>query len=312
MPRRTALLRQILRRGVELSLVHAGGARLARRLRPVDTVVLAYHDITPDQQASFGERSLHLPVEQFRRQLDWLQETHHIVPLEQVADLRASDGRARAIITFDDAYRGAVTQGVAEVARRGLPATVFVNPGLIDGRQFWWDMLADPASGELAAELRRQALDECGGREDEIRRRWPVDGSGSPSRVPAHAGPARLGDLRSAVRLPGVSLASHTWSHPDLTQLTEERVASELSDSLAWLRKRFEQVIPWLSYPYGRSSPSVRRAVAAAGYQGAVLVEGGVVRDRRKVDPYAVPRVNVPAGVSLEGFMLRVAGLGPS
>ena len=69
MPRRTALLRQILRRGDELSLVRAGGARLARRLRPVDTVVLAYHDITRDQQAPFGERSLDLPVDQFRRAL---------------------------------------------------------------------------------------------------------------------------------------------------------------------------------------------------------------------------------------------------
>ena len=69
MPRRTVLLRQILRRGVELSLVRAGGARLARWLRPVDTVVLAYHDITRDQQAPFGERSLHLPADQFRRGL---------------------------------------------------------------------------------------------------------------------------------------------------------------------------------------------------------------------------------------------------
>ena len=188
-----------------------------------------------------------------------------------MADLRASDGRARAIITFDDAYRGAVTQGVAEVARRGLPATVFVNPGLIDGRQFWWDMLADPASGELAAELRRQALDECGGRQDEIRRRWPVDGSGSPSRVPAHAGPARLlrGPRLAAQLQFTIDEKTESQIHRDaglVSRVAPERVRDELmrllsfpgaADSVRWLDRAglLSQVLPELDEARGVTQP---------------------------------------------------------
>ena len=299
-----------LKRQIEKTLVRSSALRLARWLRPVDTIILAYHNIVPQHEPVFGERNLHLPLQDLCRQLDLLQETHQVVGLDRLAERPDSDGRPRAVITFDDAYCGAVTIGVSEVVKRGLSATVFVSPALLGGCVFWWDALADPTNGRISPDLRRQAHGRWAGGQDVVAR--GADDRRSGRDIPLHATCASLGDLQQAALQPGISLASHTWSHPDLTRLKHDEVAYQLSSSLEWLRKRFEQVIPWLSYPYGRSSPGVRRAVPAAGYQGAVLVEGGGVRDRCKVDPYAVPRVNVPAGVSLEGFMLRVAGLRPS
>jgi hypothetical protein len=37
--------------------------------------------------------------------------------------------------------------GIPELVRRGLPATVFVAPALLDQRAFWWDRLANPTTG---------------------------------------------------------------------------------------------------------------------------------------------------------------------
>jgi len=70
-------------------------------------------------------------------------------------------------------------------------------------------------------------------------------------------------------------------------------------------------VIPWLSYPYGLASRTVEAAAAAAGYTGALALGGGWFVPAR-VNCYAVPRVNVPSGLSLNGFVLRTSGLYPS
>ena len=66
----------------------------------------------------------------------------------------------------------------------------------------------------------------------------------------------------------------------------------------------------WLSYPYGLTSPTAAQAVERAGYVGAFLVEGGwLPRQQRFYHPFALPRLNVPAGLSVEGFQLRLSGL---
>jgi hypothetical protein len=45
-----------------------------------------------------------------------------------------------------------------------------------------------------------------------------------------------------------------------------------------------------------------------AGYTAGFMIEGGwTTPDPR--DPFAIPRLNVPAGVSRDGFVLRAAGL---
>jgi peptidoglycan/xylan/chitin deacetylase (PgdA/CDA1 family) len=66
-------------------------------------------------------------------------------------------------------------------------------------------------------------------------------------------------------------------------------------------------VVDWLSYPYGRWSPSVVEAARRAGYRGGLRIEGG--RVSAGADPFLTPRVNVPSGLSVDGLELRCAGL---
>jgi hypothetical protein len=81
--------------------------------------------------------------------------------------------------------------------------------------------------------------------------------------------------------------------------------------SLVWLRERFSNVIPWLAFPYGLTSVPVADAARSAGYDGALRVDGGWLPppSRAQIDPYDMPRHNIPAGLSLRGFELRTSGL---
>lgn len=295
-----------LKRTLERGCVRAGVPDIARRGHRRDVLILAYHNIVPDHLAERCDPLLHMPRSRFAEQLDLLRETHDIVPLSEVLNGNGDAGRrARAVITFDDAYQGAVTVGIEEVAARELPATIFVAPAHLGGRFFWWDVVAPDGEPALGESIRRRALEECRGREEEVRRLAESDGA--PMReLPRECACASEEELRAAVASPGITLGSHTWSHPNLQRLTEDELHTELARPLPWLRDRFLPVLPVVAYPYGLSSPAVERIAASTGHRAGVLVDGGWMSHRSR-NPFAMPRVSIPAGLSADGFRLRTA-----
>jgi peptidoglycan/xylan/chitin deacetylase (PgdA/CDA1 family) len=104
-------------------------------------------------------------------------------------------------------------------------------------------------------------------------------------------------------------LGSHTWSHPNLCRATPTELASELEQSKRWISERFpKSAIPAISYPYGLESPAVKAAAEGAGYTMGFRVDGGWLPKTVK-DSFALPRLNVPAGLSADGLALRLSGL---
>jgi len=290
---------------VERTLLATGAARLFGRSVPRSRLVLAYHNIVPHGELPCGDRSLHLSQLDFAAQLEILQREVDVVPLTELLEPGAEGPRPRVAITFDDAYRGAITAGVEELRKRSLPATIFVPPAFLGGRSFWWDAAADPVSG-LSRAARTHALESCAGQDDLIRT-WAASAGLPLQAPPAHAVAASEEELQRAIEYPGLSIGSHTWSHPNLTRLTDAELAEELTRPLGWLRARFPRVIPWLTYPYGLTDSRVERATEQAGYEAALRVDGGWFGPSPA--RFSLPRFNVPAGLSAAGFRLRLAGL---
>jgi peptidoglycan/xylan/chitin deacetylase (PgdA/CDA1 family) len=295
-----------MKRAAERTLVAAGVPRLLQRRVRGTTLVLAYHNVVADGSAAGGDGSLHLPLTVFREQLELLVETHDVIPLDEVFRMHRGS-RPRAVITFDDAYRGAVTVGVPELAVRGLPATIFVAPAFVPDGSFWWDAASGP-EWSLPEGVRDRMLAEFAGRDSVIRAHLSAQGV-QLREVPGGCRVANETELvRALSSHSGLSLGSHSWSHPNLTGLDDAELRMELATSIGWLRERFSRVVPWLAYPYGLGSTRVGAAAAAAGYEGAVQVGGGRIRGTMG-DPYAVPRLNVPASLSRNGFALRIGGV---
>jgi peptidoglycan/xylan/chitin deacetylase (PgdA/CDA1 family) len=308
LPRREAVpLRRIAKRVGE-SVLTAGPVLSARRwaLRS-RTLVLAYHNVVSDDAPAEGDRSLHLPLGDFAAQLDVLQDGYDVVSLSALAQPHHVGSRPRVVITFDDAYRGAVRLGVAELVRRGLPATIFVAPGLLGARTTWWDALA--VGDGLPPEIRDHALAECEGLEARVLE-WAAEvGLPCARAVNAEREIATEQEVLAAARHAGITLGSHTWSHPNLARLDVEQIDTELARTDHWLRDRLGAAYePWLAYPYGLAGEGARAAVRGLGYRGAFMVVGGWM-DETRDDPYALPRLNIPAALSRSGFELRLAGL---
>jgi peptidoglycan/xylan/chitin deacetylase (PgdA/CDA1 family) len=295
-------MRLIVKRAAEIALCRSGVTGVLRRLRRDDVLVLAYHNVVLDRAEVRGERSLHVSQEQLQRHLSLLSRTHHFVSVEQI--FRPGHGKPRVVITFDDAYRGAVELGMEVLRELNAPATIFVPPACLGGQQFWWDVLS---SGEgLPPILRESALSELAGKSADILAR--SNRVPDPQDSPMHERTATEPELDLALAFDGLTLGSHTWSHPNLAALEGAELAEELVRPLDWLRDRYpDRTAEWLSYPYGRWSNAVAMAARRAGYRGAFRIEGGWIPPAS--DPFGMPRLNVPADLSVEGLEVRSSGL---
>ena len=298
-------MRQVLKHRLELALSSSAAGRIARHRIRGKRLILAYHGIVPEGERPAGERALFVAQADFAAQLDVLAAFADVAPLDRIDE--AGDGRPRVAITFDDGYRGAVHEGVQELVKRGLAATIFVVPGRLNGHVFWWDALS-PGSAPLGESIRHHALHALAGSDERVRS-WASDaGLYSSDALPAYAQTASVGDLRAALESPGITVGSHTWSHVNLASLSSADLAAEIERSRDWLRAEFgEKAVAWVAYPYGLDCPAVHRAAVRASYVGALRIRGGWHR-ATDVSAFARPRLNIPGGLSLAGFRARLLG----
>jgi peptidoglycan/xylan/chitin deacetylase (PgdA/CDA1 family) len=268
-------------------------------------LILAYHGIVPDGAEPAGERALFITQRQFAEHLDVLAAVADVAPLERIDE--TGNGRPRVAITFDDGYSGAVKEGVLELSTRGLPATIFIAPGRLNGHVFWWDALSH-RSLALEEKIRLHALHSLGGSDERVRSwaaRMKLESSDA---LPAYAQTATMADLHEAVAVPGITVGSHSWSHANLARLRSPEITIELEHSRDWLRAEFgEKSIPWLAYPYGLESDQARHAAANASYAGALRIGGGW-HSPSDVPALARPRLSVSGNLSLAGFRARLLG----
>ena len=302
-------MRRLLKKRMEQALSSRAVGRIVRHRVRDKRLILAYHGIIPEGAIPAGERALFIAQRDFAAQLDALAALAQVVPLDRLDEV--GDGRPRVAITFDDAYRGAVQQGVHELAARGLPATIFVAPGRLNGHVFWWDSLANE-NLTLDGKVRHYALHALAGSDERVRD-WAVSARLPTSdMLPAYAQTATYTELRDALGIPGITVGSHTWSHANLASLSAADVAEEIERPLSWLRAEFgEKAVSWLAYPYGLDSEESRRALERVGYLGGLLISGGWHR-AADTSPFARPRLGIPGNQSLNGFRARLLGAMPT
>jgi peptidoglycan/xylan/chitin deacetylase (PgdA/CDA1 family) len=172
-------------------------------------------------------------------------------------------GRGRTLhVTFDDALRS-IRDALAVLEQLGVPATIFVCSGFADdGRAF------------PLAELELDPADEPAGPE--------------PDYDPAELATMTWDELGEVAER-GVTIASHTVSHPHLPRLSTPELAKELGASRDSIESHLGRPCSYVAYPFGDHDARVRTAARAAGYRAAFALPG---RDQ-PIDIFALPRVGI-------------------
>lgn len=272
--------------------------RLPRRIGNGSSLVLAYHNVVSQEDVGFGDRSLHLGIEQFVCQLEMLSEEADIVSLPDLLANHGGRGR-RVAITFDDAYRGCLRLGIPACTRLNIKPTIFAAPALL-GRALPWDirsMRGDWSPADRVAFLNRDRGNAARHSESNCRE-LPDD-----YRVGSYC------ELESVVTDHAVYLGNHTMSHVNLARLTPSEVHSEVAQAQNYLVQRFpKHAMACLAYPYGIEPPADAQSQAILQLEHAFRVSGGWIPATELGMGFRLPRLNVPAGVSLRGLRAQVRG----
>ncbi len=200
--------------------------------------------------------SLVVSPKDFDRQCEWLARKRVVLPLQDAAEAFERRRRLPAgwtALTFDDGFEGLYEHALPSLERHGLPATVF-----------------------LVAET----LTERGRVVD-----WVDD---APTPPPTTLGRDQILEMKAR----GVSFGSHTFSHHDLTTLSEKECFEDLTTSRELLEELLGEPVRHLAYPRGRHNATVRRASETAGYEYAFSLPEA----REPVGRHAIPRAGIYPG----------------
>lgn len=290
--------------------------------------ILIFHRVYPARDALAPTEP---DADRFDRLMGFLRRGFNVLPLDE-AVTRLRDGTlppAAACVTFDDGYADNLTLALPVLARHGIPATIFVAPGYLDGGRMWNDTVIESVRGAKSDRLdladlglpvvRVASLDEKRAaiatllpllkyRPIEERTRLAdTIGTRSGAALPRDLmlTTAQLRALASDAR---ITIGAHTRLHPILASSMNEPAETEIRGSREDLETLLQRPVDLFAYPNGRPDQDYRAThvamVRAAGYRAAVSTAQGVATAAS--DPFQLPRFT-PWGQSMLKFSLQLA-----
>lgn len=117
--------------------------------------ILIYHQIG----AGHGKQ-MDLPLELFRKQLDWLGQNGRIVSLAEALSRRSEpQSMSLYVLTFDDGYEDMFVRGFPLLAERVLPFVLYLATDPVEsGRQLAPDRRATPVTWDQVNKMRETGL----------------------------------------------------------------------------------------------------------------------------------------------------------
>lgn len=273
--------------------------------------ILMYHRVVESSDPLFP----YLPTaEAFNLHMETLANGFTCLPLSEAIDRlekRSLPPRA-ACVTFDDGYRDNITVASPVLARHGIPGTIFVAAGFLDGGRMWNDSVLEAVRRAQGATLDLNAIglgiynlssdsDRTAAihslidqlkylpfteRSDKVDALCAAIGATLPNDLMMSSD-----DVRSAPRL-NIEIGGHTMYHPILTRLNDEQARAEIADGKAQLESILKDKITLFAYPNGRPGEdyNVRHAamVKEVGFRAACATTSGAA-DMRS-DLFQLPR----------------------
>ena len=104
----------------------------------------------------------------------------------------------------------------------------------------------------------------------------------------------------------GVTVGSHTATHPDLTTLSDAQALAELRTSRHVLERHLKRPVQWFAYPAGAHDARIVGLVRRAGYVLAVTTQPGTEQSAQA--PLELHRYEVLNSTHVSGLAALLAG----
>lgn len=168
-------------------------------------------------------------------------------PMTLAAALEDPGAGRALVVTFDDAYRSVLREGLPVLSRLGVPATVFVPTAFATSQKpMAWSEMDRWLGTPFEEELNCMTWDELRGLGDE-----------------------------------GWEIGSHTRTHRDLTSLDDAEIVAELHGSREECERELRRPCLSLAYPFSSYDRRVKDAAREAGYAAATILDNRIPISRR-------------------------------
>jgi peptidoglycan/xylan/chitin deacetylase (PgdA/CDA1 family) len=327
-----------LKRRVRSILAHSSFRFLHRFYTGFGSCLL-YHQVTTETNGTTSLNpyiGLVVPVKEFEQQIDYISKHYNCVALPDAVERLAQGtlSNRTIIVTFDDGYRDNLVLALPVLERYGVPATIFVTTGFIDGtcvpwwyeqdailrkldaaevswkgRSFCWK-LETPAQtfsaiSELNSLFKEMSLDDQKAFMDKLRNLCP-------SAFTSESMFLSWDELIELSRHPLITIGAHTKNHPVLSRLTVEGLLGELAEGKEVLESRLGHSVDHLAYPFGSKSHVCRRefeAAREAGFRSAFTTRFGHLHATHRNFLHSLPRITIGYGDTLPVFKQKLMGI---
>lgn len=267
------------------SVTRSAVARLtAGRLR-----ILAYHGIAD--------------ISLFERAVRHITDLYPTVGETEVVDALRNGASLphRAVwFTFDDGLKSTLDASQM-LARYGVKATCFVNPGTIaENVPHWFDILDQafvhglvaPSEKGVFSRRRLKTISDDQRRADilELAARLKAGGYSVTNQS------GRKEDLVAWLEA-GHSIGNHTWDHPCLDRCSTSAQTEQIERAHKWLRGAGIEPL-FFAYPNGNWTAHSQRTVESLGYRGTLLFDHDLARTGRHGAALSRLRINSDADIS--------------
>lgn len=315
----------MLRRVALNAVGRSGLARLASPLLGGVGVVLMLHRVTVDPDSAKGvNRHLAITPDFLDAVLgDMKAAGFEFVTLDDALGRlgRTPGGQRFATVTADDGYRDNLLEALPVLEKHGVPMTIYIAPGLIDGVvDLWWEVVEEivdagrilslktsdgpvpldcsTPGARIAAIRRLKAFLTTEVREEdqrhvlrELARSCGVDPDAMRQRLLMN-----WDEIQTIASHPLITIGAHTVHHYSLKRLDEEKARSEIADAGRILETRLGRRPRHMAYPYGYAAAVSERDAAlaeSAGYASAVTTRHGLLQRDHARHLHALPRISL-------------------
>lgn len=296
---------------IESALVRYAAAAMSNSGRAASLLVFIFHRVLPEPDPLLPDEP---DARDFAAQIALMGSAFSVMPLtDAVRRLTAGSlPRRAASITFDDGYANNCEVARPILAAKGLPATVFVAPGFLDGGRMFNDTVVDairqaPRDIDLRSlGLATYRFSDASSRVEAIRqilhalrllgpteRAQKADAIAAMLGVHEAPGPMLTTQQLLTLHRSGIEIGAHTLTHPILTTVPSDVARVEIGES----KRRLEQIIGAsvraFAYPNGRPGADYTAEHVAmvkdAGFDVAVSTAWGAASSTSA--PLQIPRV---------------------
>lgn len=291
----------------------AGRPRLGRK-RGDSYQILNYHRVDRIHDPFFLGA---VDPADFENHIAYLMRRFKVLPLGEL-HRRAQDGLVpenAVAITFDDGYADNYRHAFPILRKYGVPSTLFIATGCIDGREpLWYDKVfyAFKKTSKAALSLPRLRPEPWALEPVPVRLKSMMDLVERVRYLPEAERVAVLEELYLALAVTdftpmadlmltwdkvremqagGIDIQAHTVTHPILTKVPRQQLDDELSRSKKRLEDQLQKEIRLFAYPNGKPpdfNPEVAEAVRRHGFDCAVTTVFG--KCALGDDPYTLKR----------------------